>query len=224
MSKEGIVQRVSGQGETDSLASQLATKLNELLRGLGKYNEEAIQQSPDGLPSRIYTLQSIAAPRFWKPNDPVVLLVEKEKGLPHPGLQNDRHALRGENNLLECSIVETNLGEGSQGITAQEWIGLARQLNDLFRDQTETGLSLREAIWNPFMLEWEVEYQVALPGSNHVPEGSNYAEDYIRRHFKLPETASDFSLRSAKPEIFFPYHILFWVYHFDSICPGQFAG
>jgi hypothetical protein len=131
-----------------------------------------------------YLLKTVPAPRYWEPNDPVVLLVGD---FVKP---TDRH---GGNSQVACIVISGNeLGLGT--ITQLDAVCNAIQF-----PQNGPGHQIWDAQpWNPIMLEWEVEFFPAKNGNNLIAATHSYSSDFIRsNHYQLSDTAPDLTVEAG---------------------------
>jgi hypothetical protein len=136
-------------------------------------------------------------PRFWQPNEPVVMLPSThfEAGeAPHP-----RHGADG---VLTCAAIEglkfvpILKGDASWSID--------RFLTASFWDENQHLVGFSGGTpWNPVMLEWEVELRPLDEGGNQsgngASSGGHYATDFVTSSQDLVESSPDFQARSADP-------------------------
>lgn len=185
-------------GNTESVAGRLMKKLQELTAALQEQDEK---KGSDGKSwkdkGKQFAIRTGAAPRYWRANDPVVLFVEK----PAPGqlsiLSNDRHDIPDEQNVVECKLLD-NIVTDPANFSFDEARKLFIQVSSLYDKIKQTGDADEGGIWNPFILEWEVEYLPVFPGSNEASSNRQYEESYISQHYKLEEIKPDFTLTSSK--------------------------
>jgi hypothetical protein len=119
------------------------------------FPEEITRRAP-------YVLKSVPAPRYWQPNEPVVLIVDEVDQTVRPSPRHGRDAgLRKEEGLLKCDVIELPDAAIDQHLERirNKIIGLRpdpKQTSD--PKETCTGFSIwTEQPWHPFLLEWEVE-------------------------------------------------------------------
>lgn len=169
-----------------SLASQLATALNNLWRALRRHNQqEAVQQS-----SGRYELEQTAAPYYWEPQEPA-LLISGEAVKP-----SQRHGQDGRlhpDGLLQCSLVAL---DATQPIPAQQ-ASLLQAIKALRQGEGEQiGHCLwTSQPWNPYLLEWEVEFLPAV-----LPLTENQQDDASER-FSLPDNAVETELGDTRQSL-----------------------
>lgn len=153
------------------------TRLNRLL--LESLFPQFIAHRPD------YILKRIPAPRYWEPNDPVVLLAGD---IVKP---TNRHGPEGElqeNGLLQCAVIS------SDTVAFDSSDGLKAVRKKIQEQAGKLGLQLwTEQPWNPIMLEWEVEFFPTEQGNNLNSGNLAYNMRFIDSNYKLPKDACGFS-------------------------------
>jgi hypothetical protein len=137
---------------------------------------------PEIRKSVAYSLQRTAAPRYWRPNDPVLLMAGN---VVRPSC---RHGREG---ALECSILSLDAPIGERLDDMRKKIQTVAPEPDAWTQQP----------WNPFLLEWEVEVFPAQEGHNLDPERRAYAPDFVTSNYELAENAPDLSWRSGRTGI-----------------------
>ncbi|MGD9750562.1 MAG: hypothetical protein AB7W59_06150 [Acidimicrobiia bacterium] len=157
-------------GGDQSLAAAVQRGLDQLGRHLATHNagRPAIEQ---------LELALVPGPRYWRPNDPIVLLGHADS------LPASRHGIPLNNGLLSCFLADVDP-------TLQ-----AERAHHLFtvvpRRQVQTALNqLTEPPWNPMLLEWELEVR-ALEGANEQAgvvgfDPEPYAVDFVHDRLALP--------------------------------------
>jgi hypothetical protein len=96
-------------GEAHSLAAQLPNAPIKTYDQLLRFNRLLLEAvfSEEITKSAPYALKSVPAPRYWQPNEPVVLIVDE---VDQTGKQSPRHGqhvgLRKEDDLLRCDVIE----------------------------------------------------------------------------------------------------------------------
>jgi hypothetical protein len=183
-------------GDSNSIASKLTQQLKELLSKLALFNET---KGADGKSwkdkGKCLAIRMAPAPRFWRANDPVVLFVENPSSPQAAVLNNDRHVTPGEANVVECKLLESPISN-PENFSFDEAMKLFALVSSLFSNLKQTGNAQDNDIWNPFILEWEVEYLPVFAGSNQATNDRKYDQQYINQHYKLAETEPDLSFTS----------------------------
>lgn len=172
-----------------SLAEKLAEAVETMLSGIRQHNEQidtdtaaalAAGNSPPPEP-RLLLTQS-PAPRFWQPNEPVVLLVG-DTVRPTPRYGRD---------TLDCIVFEYD----DFAVTTPDAASALRQR--VLDAMGQTGWSEQQWTgpdWHPLLLEWEVEvFPLRERGNLNVPE-SNYDPRFITANFELQDEACTLSIR-----------------------------
>ncbi|MBK8935744.1 MAG: hypothetical protein IPM76_26160 [Chloroflexi bacterium] len=179
--------RLTAHGGDESLARQLAQAIQDVNDQIGALNAAL---PPQG---RRYKLQQGSAPRYWQPNEPVVLLA---------GAQiepTDRHGQDGRlrpDGLLECGIAAGSdlRRAGDEAVTA-----VRRQLDALEAADTERigfrGQNRRE--WHPLLLEWQAELSPISDYGNMAPFSRRYLPDFIENNYALGELEQTFAAQST---------------------------
>ncbi|RAM49563.1 MAG: hypothetical protein C6Y22_21930 [Hapalosiphonaceae cyanobacterium JJU2] len=188
-----ITSASAGESSSTSIASILATAINQLLQKITDLNQKKeIKEA-----KVTYTLKQISSPRYWQPKEPVLLMTgEGVKPSPRHG-QDGR--LR-EDGLLECQILEnvtTLIGRDS-------FVAISKVIDGIENNQTGEHIAFstwEEQPWHPFLLEWEVEVFPIREGSNHITSDNNYDAQYITNSYILKENEPDLYLQSGKGAI-----------------------
>lgn len=167
----------------ESLASRLAEQINTLIKGL-----QNLDNQPGGKP---YLLKQVEGTRYWEPNDPVVLLSgPKAKA-------TNRHSSDGRLNpdgWLDCTYttIDIEQGKGVNGFMATDGNSTLQLVLPPPDPQKDIGTSVWDGNpWHPLLMEWEVEIFPKEPGSNHLPETKQYAENFLTQSYQLAENFPD---------------------------------
>lgn len=165
--------------QTDRSAVYLEDALITLKTTLDAHNRELRKES-----IFTYELKQIAAPRYWQPNEPVVLITGDI------AKASDRHSQTSVNNLLQCYVWE-NTGDDSVTcpfVTVDDLHSVSNQIDSILSATDNVGHRLwNKQPWHPFLLEWEVEVFPAKTGVNSDMNRSNYASDLINDNYQLKE-------------------------------------
>lgn len=125
-----------------------------------------------------YQLQATPAERYWRANDPVLLLAG-------PGLQpTTRH---GQDGSLDCKVLQAVLPSNADTSAAS----LRRVFDGI------TSANWTEQPWNPYLLEWEVELMPLEEGSNLDRDNYAYVPDYMDSNFELKVDQVDLTSKNA---------------------------
>jgi hypothetical protein len=154
-----------------------------------------------------YVLQPIPAPRYWLPNEPVVLIADQiATSTPRHGQDGRLH----DAGLLECQILPL------EDRTEQEFIHSLSRIIERLNSEEQGKLNVdRERIgfstwteqpWHPFLLEWEVEV-MPLKGKYSdldrdadlpVPLTRNYDSGCITNNYQLAKDAVDLTIKPGQ--------------------------
>ncbi|MEL6560144.1 MAG: hypothetical protein AAFQ94_18290 [Bacteroidota bacterium] len=195
LDENGRLLRARSDDGSVGIGRDLVELLNQLVAKVAEFNDEA---TVDGRlmkeQGKHLAIRQLAASRYWRANDPVVLFVEEQSEGDLPVLLNDRHPTDGAIEVLQCHLFDDPVGKPN-GLNATELGQILDTISPLFATTSDaTG----DKIWNPFMLEWEVEFLPAQPGSNEETNNRKYARNYLSRHSSLKETDPDFSLTANR--------------------------
>ncbi|SFD86759.1 hypothetical protein SAMN05518672_103595 [Chitinophaga sp. CF118] len=194
---KGRLKSVDFAGHPGSTADQLAGKLNQLAEAVDVLNNT---KGNDGKSltekGKCLAIRQVASPRFWRANDPAILFIE-ENADNEAMLIDDRYTMPDGVDTIECRISQNNLLDPAN-FSFNEAMSLFNLVSGLFITLKETGNANSLSIWNPFMMEWAVEYLPAFPGSNEQTDTRLYDDQYINQHYQLEETSPDFSLTSDR--------------------------
>ncbi len=199
--ENGRFQAARVSGEVDSLANQLVGKLQQLATAISHFNDTKGNDGTSWLEKgKCLALRSTAAPRYWRANDPVVLFAEQAEADQMQVLRNGRHPIPTVTEPVVCYVIDSPVANPAD-FSMAEASDLLTLISDRFKDVSETGSRESTAIWNPFMLEWEIEFLPAFPASNRETETRLYDHNYVDLHYQLQATDPDLSL-IASPDIF----------------------
>ncbi|MFT5758696.1 MAG: hypothetical protein ACI9LM_003444 [Alteromonadaceae bacterium] len=171
-----------------SIAKRLAEKLNNLILNIEQEEAQINATVNDGNSvSYNYFIEQIPEPRFWEPNDPVVLI---EGDI---ATSTQRH---GKDSTLECSVFNHNIFEGKNNFTRITELVHAKLSLD------KQGLNTWDnQPWNPFLLEWQTQLFANESGSNHSLEHGAYTQTFITDNFEAPILNPDLVLKKGKGKI-----------------------
>lgn len=171
-------------GDTDvpaapgSLAYRLRQARAALDQVLAAYNVTQAQ------PARSrYEVQQVAAPRFYLPEEPVVLLTGAA------ATPTDRHGQDGAadpDGLLPCAVT----GDAPQPVEPKAVAALHRQVAEAAGTLPKPNFAhrvWRTNPWHPLMLQWEVEFFPAAAGNNLNPANRDYDPDFVTGNYILPD-------------------------------------
>lgn len=175
--------KVSKDSTASSLAYQLAKMVNQLITEI-EAEQETINKANGTLIN--YFLEQIPGPRYWQPNDPVVLVQGKDV---HP---TKRH---GQDGILDCNIFQSTRdcvfedGNDFSHITTEIHKVLEAQSLGTIQDKQP---------WNPFLLEWQTQLYPTLNDSNLHLKNGKYSSQFITDNYEAPVLNPDLELKKNK--------------------------
>jgi hypothetical protein len=174
-----------------TLAAKLAQAISELQLAITEHNNNPDVRNAGA----VYRLKQIPAPRYWQPNEPVVLIT----GLAAE--PTDRHGQDGGpegDGSLDCQPLAN---ETIESLLPNRYTTIGSRLDQINSDvsQERTGFNLWvHDPWHPLMLEWEVEVFPAASLCNTHADSGRYDPDFIIENFNLKENDVDLSVREGK--------------------------
>jgi hypothetical protein len=174
----------SYKASADSRDYSLARRIEHALTAV----LNAIAAHAKWQPEPKYVLQPVAAPRFWRPTEPVVLLTG---GMVQGEEWEERDEALDKNGLLPCqliTIVGNTIGEVAEIIC-----------QDPEMKRLPPARIWTQQPWHPFLLHWEVELAPFQHLSNLEKKSRDYDPQFVTRHFTLKRSDSDLSAKSAEP-------------------------
>ena len=150
-----------------------------------------------------YALKTLPAPRYWQPNEPVILIVDEVDGTVKPSPRHGQDGrLREDDGLLECHVMaleDESIDKHFEEIRSKI-IGLKRDAT-----QERMGFSMwTRQPWHPFLLEWDVEvmplkgkYKIAKAG-RHRSLSRAYDPNCVSENYQLPEDAVDLGIQPGQ--------------------------
>ncbi|MBK9711339.1 MAG: hypothetical protein IPO81_08420 [Kouleothrix sp.] len=184
-----VTRAAAGDSAPTSLAATLARAINDLIGALDALNAQA------AVASAPYALRPIEAPRFWQPNDPVVLLAGPAAEASHRHGQDGRLRVDG---ALECQTLPDAT---IQSLLPANLAKVRDQIDAIQRAATGETIAFGRwdrPAWNPFLLQWEVEFFPLQSRSNLRPETGHYLPDFITANYELAASAPDLTVRAGK--------------------------
>lgn len=178
--------------EGQSLRSRFSSVATWSYQRVLRFNRLLLEASCPALPRQPhFVLKPAPAPRFYQPNEPVVLLVGDVTDVEETLRPTPRHGQDGRlraDGMLQCYIHQIE-GSIEDGLDADFMSNLPAQPDDIGFSQWE------KQPWHPFLLEWEVEVQ-PIQGK-YPPDSGNrdYDRCCIGDNYELAENAVDLTLR-----------------------------
>lgn len=143
-----------------------------------------------------YELQPHPAPRYWRPHEPVLLIVDEE--MP-PTTRHGQDGRLHPEGLLTCHVQSVNAGDISTQLAA-----LRKTISTLplkLDDDAIGWHTWTQQPWHPFVLEWRVELSPLDEKNNLGEHHRAYAPDFITSNYQLEEDAVDLVLKPGKAAV-----------------------
>ena len=165
--------------------------------GLGKVEaqQDARKQVEAALPGAMlhhvaYLLQKVPAPRYWMPNEPVVLVASE-------GSRNsDRF---GTDDPVRCPVITSNAAKIPDAFD-DLFTCIAKAEEETATNAVRTGVRVWDRQpWHPFLLEWSAALHPARGGRLMQTVRRSYDSDFIWQNYSLAKTDIDFTSVS-KPD------------------------
>jgi hypothetical protein len=135
---------------------------------------------------KTYELQPVSAPRYWRPHEPVLLIVDQQKEMqPIP-----RYGYGQDGRLLACGVHPVKPG-GIKEKLAELGIEFLKANADTWTKQP----------WHPFILEWRVELSPLAGQNNLDPQNPVYGRNNLdsqNRAYGQDFITSNYQWRDAK--------------------------
>lgn len=120
----------------------------------------------------LYQLAKDSGPRYWRPNDPVVLISGIKPTPRHGQDSGSPEALR------KCTMASLTMGPNGPDSTSLQNLGQATP-------------AAPQADWHPILMDWEAEFSQIQQKS-----GSGFEPGFIADHFDL--ATADFQAKTSK--------------------------
>ena len=171
------------QVESDSFKADIEERLTHLKNNLDELNNNLkanAGKEPETKP-RKYQLKSLPAPRYWQPNEPVVMAVfksEKQKTAETREIVTQ--------DFLDCFVLHLEDGKTGKALFDE---ALATRLRETIQKQPDRKNRFTRVWssqpWKPFLLEWEVQV-------TSIRSQREYLADFLERHYKTNDSLIDF--------------------------------
>ncbi|MEM9685878.1 MAG: hypothetical protein AAF934_03040 [Bacteroidota bacterium] len=140
-----------------------------------------------------YELKEVAAPRFWQPNEPVVLI---EGDAIEPTTRHGEDGRLNENNTMDCPETDVT----NYPLQQTDFSGLLSTItNGAPASGEKVGYDIWSAQpWHPFLLEWKVELFPMSEGGNSDGDNRDFDTDFIIGNYSLEENNPELSVQSGK--------------------------
>jgi hypothetical protein len=177
------------QAPGDTLAQRLYEALQTVTSALQTVNTALAESKTK------YTLQQIAAPQYYLPTEPVMLLTG------NAATPTDRHGRDGRlhpDGLLTCYVLD----DQRIGVSSADALrALHARIAQFFAALKEPSFAVntwRDQPWHPILLQWEVEFFPMSAGNNLDPEDRSYRSGFILENYLLAEQDAELKLRDGK--------------------------
>lgn len=169
-------------GQSNSSAARLAQALNQLAQELQTHNSKPATQQANAS----YVLKPTAGPRYWQPREPVLLLAGAEI---QASARHGRDGRLRDDGLLACVLVNDFPYEKLQPALLSDTVleAVTARLDQIEKVAGANHFAFNAVAaqpWNPFLLEWNVEFFPARDQSQE-DSGSAYSSDYLSRNYNL---------------------------------------
>jgi hypothetical protein len=151
---------------------------------------------------QVYQLIRKVAPRFWRPNDPVVLL---EGATAQSTLRHGQDGRESEDGTLACSYLDVTLAEPNltaelrkNGTAGTAFGSVFTEIEKLFSQKAGIAFQTQDKQpWNPIILEWEAVVYPEHDGTknNSYNAGVDFDADYVDTNYEFDINATDFKLK-----------------------------
>ncbi|ATB44688.1 hypothetical protein [Corallococcus macrosporus] len=171
------------------LATQLATQLATAINAL----RDAVQAV-----STDFELGVTPQPRYWQPNDPVVLMMGDTV---RPTLRHGQDGRNHEDGQLECQLLTDIEDAALQDLPRRSDLQqrVRAILDGITPAQGEDRVGFTDWTrqpWNPFMLEWDVEFFPL------AAKDQRFEPDTLTRRYTLARDAVDLALDAGHEDDF----------------------
>lgn len=184
MTNSEIASLQARQLEAQRLKIDLEERLAHLKNQLDRLNTplKAIAEKKSDANPQEYQLKSVPAPRYWQPNEPVIMAVFKRG--------QDQTSETVSQEPTHCFVFQ--LDDNKTGKYRFDE-ALAAELRDAIQSQDGGGGSFtrvwRSQPWKPFLLEWEAQV-------TGIREQSSYLSDFVERYYEADQDGIDFQLQN----------------------------
>ncbi len=152
--------------------------------------EEEIDRDRSNTIELNYMLKRASSPRYWQPNDPVIL-IEGDGAKFTP-----RH---GSDGLLECQLCQKSSNTSLPDLIADYDNTIGARIDAIERAASGSIAfsTWTTQPWHPFLMEWEVEVLPVEHQNNLHPDTRAYNPEFIVSNYVLEENATDLSVKSG---------------------------
>lgn len=182
--------------KSESLQRQRNGVKNDITNSLNTINENFTRKTA---PAQL-ELQEIAQPRYYVPNEPIVLFTG------NAATPSNRHGQDGRLNsqgFLECQIANLNKQDS---FNSKDDINIVRNqiVSILAKQSSSNSIAINDwqhQPWNPIILQWEVEFFPTRDGNNLDSQSLNYQTNFIERNYALGDRKIELEAQSNRLSI-----------------------
>jgi hypothetical protein len=178
------------EGEGDTLAHRLVASYRAVDAALAEVNRTIGTRARTS-----YVVQQVPPPRYYVPNEPVVLLTGSA------AMPSDRHGQDGAQDpdgLLTCWAVDAQVGDLD---TAGALTGLRGRVSALVGSLPSPNPAVRtwsHAPWHPMLLHWEVEFFPTSAGNNLDAGHRDYGQNFVTDNYTLASAEVELRSRAGR--------------------------
>lgn len=155
----------------------------------------------------LWQLNQNAASRFWRPNEPVVLMTWNTPSGSGSRKSTDRTTADGTTTPAEAEqaparLSVSRIADSSARLTRDELGSILKAIDSDFQKSVPTLNSTdSQTEWKPVVLEWEVELLPIQQRVDSAAGESVYDPDLVLNNYALEESDSDFSREGDIPPL-----------------------
>ena len=166
--------------DSSILAARLAAYVEELMTEVNSVNSDTNTTST-------YNIRQIPAPRYWQPNDSVVLITGDA------AKATQRH---GQDGILDSHVLTTSYSlQDNTSYNTAIFDEITGKIDTLSGD--DWGLQAwTQQPWNPFLLEWETNVYPIKNKSNHFSRTGRYESGFITDNYEATMDNPDLTLKT----------------------------
>ncbi len=171
---------------SSTLGAQLAKAINDALADITAFNQANAAHNL----KTTYLLKQLPSPRYWQPNEPVILAIGPDVEA------TTRHGQDGR--LNEDDLLEGQTLPGSTTVAnmcTTRFADLRKLVDGLSKSGENIGIAnWTVQPWNPIVLEWEAEVFPLQNQGNLDPSRGKYASDFVTSNMLLNNGELPFTL------------------------------
>lgn len=165
-----------------SLARRVEQAIAAVLQNLASHQQAH--------PKSHYVLQRVAAPRYWRPTEPVVLLTG---GMVQTDDWHERKEVLDKDGYLPCQMMTITRDKVGDVVE--------RICQDIENSPHPRGHIWTGQPWHPFLLQWEVELTPLKHQSNLDKKTRDYDSQFVTRNYTLKRTDVGLSPKTSAPAL-----------------------